>query len=541
MLPDLFTNPLASLLYDLLKVLISHPPRQEDLLRELRTELRRQGEALRALQAVLTRFGAPQVVKVKGDVSGSVILLGNGNQVVMPDQGRLAQRWLAWQGEPAEARRAYLETLAALYARHTFPLSKLSFQAELEQLYQPPLLARYAGEWRPSLRRAAQVERLEGLFSAPSPAALIAPLGEGKSTSLRYLAWVYAARPEGRLPPGPGERLPFLVTARRLHQAWQQAPDPLTAWAEAAAGEYPLLEPALVRRVLEEALAAASALLLLDAVDEARLPAEARADFLNRLRALLESAPWRGNLLLLTSRPHALLQSGFSQFAIQEMSAAQVQRLAYRLGRLLLEERARQGLASSADPPPEAALERLTRLAARAAPARFGTPFYVTLLVLAALRSLDLEHGLAQAESLRRLAELYDFFLRQTLNWEREKPAADRAAIPEERLARLALAETAWEAFADPQLRAALQAEWLPEAERAAALAFLERAGLLWHDEISGDWEFTHQGFLLFGVALYLRQAWANPSLRLQVETLHRQTALTPEWADVWDLFFGLG
>lgn len=481
-----------------------------------------------------------RAVLIHGDVTQSLIITGDNNQVILNDNGLLAQRWLAWQGDPAEARRAYLEMLAGRVARHIFPLAKLSFQAALEQLYQPPALTPYFGEWRPSLRRAREQRSLEDLLTAASPCALTGLLGEGKSTALRYLTWVYAARPEGRFLPGLGERLPFLVTARTLQEKWQQNPDPLAAWAQAIAADSRPLEPALVYRLLKDALEEGRALLLLDALDETRLPAEPRADFLSALRALWDVVPWRANFLLLASRPHAFLQSDFAQFALQEMSAESVQRLAYRLGLFLLEERTRQGGRSSADPPAEAALERLTRLVRRAAPGRFGTPFYVTLLVLAALRSPDLERGLQQAESLGRLSELYAFFLRQTLQWERGKPQADPAAIPEERLALLALAEAAWQAFPPPAQRAALQGEWLPEADRLAALRFWERAGLLWRDEFSGQWEFVHQGFQLFGVALHLRHAWETASLRPQVETLHRQTALSPDWSDVWDLFFGM-
>ncbi|MFN3763500.1 MAG: NACHT domain-containing protein, partial [Anaerolineae bacterium] len=414
MLSDFLLNLLASLTYDLLKALGKRLPREGDLRRALSEALRQNTEALQALQAALTRLGAPRVVSIAGDVSGSVIVLGDGNRLTVSDDGALVQRWLAWAGTAEQARRAYLESLAGRAAWHIFPLSKLSFRADLAALYQPPAFARYFGEWRPSLRRARERLSLEDLLSAASPCALTAPLGEGKSTTLRYLTWVYAARPEGRFLPGLNERLPFHVTARRLYEEWKQAADPLVAWAQAAA-EFAPLQPALVYRVLKDALEEGDALLLLDALDETRLPAEPRAEFLAALRALFDAAPWRGNFLLLTSRPHVFLQSGFAQFAIQEMSAESVRGLAYRLGLLLLEERARQGQVSPSDPPSEAALERLTRLTERSAPARFGTPFYVTLLVLAALRRPDLERGLQQAESLRGLAELYLFFLRQAL------------------------------------------------------------------------------------------------------------------------------
>ncbi|MCX7607659.1 MAG: hypothetical protein N2049_00375 [Anaerolineales bacterium] len=249
MLEDFLLNLLASFAYDVLKALLPHPPSREAVLEELKNELRRQSEAFQAFQTVLTRFGAQAVVKVDGDVSGSVILLGNNNQVTVQDGGRLARGWLAWKGDPVEARRTYLEWLTARYARHIFPLSKLSFQVTMEQVYQPLMVAPYQGEWRPSLRFQARALPLDEAFASPSLYALTGLLGEGKSTALRYLAWVYAAQPEGHLLLGMGERLPFLTTVRHLYTAWQRTPEPLTAWAEAMAGEHPFLETALLRRL----------------------------------------------------------------------------------------------------------------------------------------------------------------------------------------------------------------------------------------------------------------------------------------------------
>ncbi|GIV82996.1 MAG: hypothetical protein KatS3mg052_0003 [Candidatus Roseilinea sp.] len=348
-LSNFLTNLLASLTYDLLKALLPHPPRQEEI-----AQLAAQIHDLRAL---LARFGAPQVIRIAGDVAHSVIILGDGNTVNVDDDGSLAQQWTAWQPSPAEARDLYLARLAALRQLHIFPLSRLSFDLPLEKIYQRPGFVRYAGEEKPAALRQAPPLGFQDLLARPRPLALTGILGQGKTTTLRYLTWAYAAHPESALLPGLGERLPFAVSARRLSQVWNEALDPLEAWVQALRGEYSALHPALLRRVLQDALQGGRALLLVDALDEARLPDPARADFLAALRALAES-DWRGNLLLVASRPYAWLHSGFETFALRDLQPPDVQRLAYRLGQALLEKRRADGL--DADSP--AVLERLTRL-----------------------------------------------------------------------------------------------------------------------------------------------------------------------------------
>lgn len=546
MLPDFLLNLLASLTYDLLKALL--PQHRDDELNALAAQLAAQLAELRgqtqSLPSLLARFGAPQVVRIAGDVAHSVIVLGDGNTVTVTDGGSLAQRWTAWQGSPAEARALYLSRLAALRQLHTFPLSGLSFDLPIEKIYQRPGLLRYTEGQPAASTRQAPPLALQDLLHASSPLALTGILGQGKTTTLRYLTWAYAAHPESVLGlPGLGERIPFLVSARRLAQVWSAASDPLEAWVQALCGESPALHPALVRRVLHDALGEGRALLLVDALDEARLSDPARADFLANLR-LLGQSDWRGSLLLVSSRPYAWLQSGFATFALRDLEPPDVQRLAYRLGQALLDERRAAGLPADS---PAALLERLTRLTdlPRLRPLlRTVTPFYVTLLTLLALREPDLEVGLSLAAGVRRLAELYLFFLRQTLRWEGGKRSDDERLPLEERAAFLTLAEAAWGAFdasfPDPSLRARLETPLIPESERAAALTFWERSGLLQRDEFSGQREFAHSGFQAFGVALYLHQAWRQPALRPHITDLQQRTAPLAEWSDVWEIFYGL-
>ena len=93
MISEFLLSLTASLAYDLLKALAVRSLRREDLLRELRDEMRRQTPASQALQTVIKRHSGRKVVAIHGNVNHSVIIIGDGNQVPLADNSLLAQRW----------------------------------------------------------------------------------------------------------------------------------------------------------------------------------------------------------------------------------------------------------------------------------------------------------------------------------------------------------------------------------------------------------------------------------------------------------------
>lgn len=108
MIDDFLLNLPASLAYDLLRALpVPFRGGRDDLLRELRAEVRRQSQALEALQALLSRLGAERVVRIEGSVSGSLIITGDGNTVSVADRGALAQQWSIVQLDDDAARERY--------------------------------------------------------------------------------------------------------------------------------------------------------------------------------------------------------------------------------------------------------------------------------------------------------------------------------------------------------------------------------------------------------------------------------------------------
>lgn len=535
MLQEFLFNLLASLAYDLLKALGERQPKQDDLRRELDDALRQNTEALQALQAVLARFSAPRVVHIGGDVSGSIIILGNGNRISVGDHGLLAQRWQELQASDAEAADLYRERIANLYAHLTFPLSGISFESLLHEVYQPLQVAPVQDptNWHLAERAAPDRRReTDDLLKEGQPVALLSLLGGGKTTTLHYLTWVYACRPDDRLLWRGDELVPFYVTARDLAGAWQGDTEFLPACARAVtqACGHPPFSAYLARRVLEWALQQGVALLLIDALDEYRVADAVRGDFLRSLHSTWQSDPFRRNLLLLTSRPHAYLQTGFKTYALQALENLRVEWLAYRLGKVLLRERGKDETTQQAQ------LSDLIRLVLSPQMRDFTSPLYVTLLTLAICRSDRFADALDEARRIGRLADLYLFFLRQTIHWEQAKP--DAPTVDKE-AALLALAEVGWQAFVEPPWQEQLQLELLPGSDRRAPLSFWQRIGLLQEDPFTGEWQFYHNGFQLFGVALMLQEAWSR-GRQEAIRHLHQETWRLPDWETVWQLFSGL-
>jgi hypothetical protein len=509
---------------------------QPDELTQKIQELLRSVSALAELRQQLERLVGQRVVSVQGNVSGSVIVIGDSNQITLGDGGQLADLWRDLQLDDQAAAERYRERVAALYDHLTFPLSGLSFGTILKDVYQPLQAAPVSDltRWQQAERAVSDRRReTDDLLADERPVALLGLLGGGKTTTLRYLTWAYASRPDDLLLWRGDELLPFYVTARDLAAAWQ-GDTPFLAACAAAAAQTPghaLFSTHLARRVLERALEQGAALLLVDALDEYRAPDAARADLLRALSAQWTSDPFRRNSLILTSRPHAYLkEERFQAYALQVLEAPRLERLAYRLGSVLLRELGERGDAL------ESKLDNLTGLALSPQMRDFASPFYVTLFTLAVCRSERFNEGLAQARRIGRLADLYHFFLRQTIRWEQNKP--DSPDI-DERAALLALAELGWQTFAAPPWQEWLAPDLLSEAERRAAMSFWQRSGLLQKDEFRGEWVFSHSGFQLFGAALRLHEAWRRGQHE-GVRRLHQETERLPDWDTVWELFLGL-
>lgn len=535
MIDDFLLNLLASLAYDLLKALSARfRGERDDLLRDLRQELRHQSQALEALQALLARLGGERVVRVEGNVAGSVIITGDGNAVSVADGGTLAQRWQELQIGDAEAEDLYRKRTAQRYDHLSFPLSGISFHALLDQVYQPLQVApvRDLTHW-PQAERAPLHERCEtDDLLREGPVALLGALGGGKTTTLHYLTWAYAWRPEDRLLWREDELIPFQINARDLAQAWQDETEFTAACARAVlrAHHHPLCSPYLTYRVLESALKEGKALLLIDALDEYRAPDVPRRDLLLTLHSLWQEEPFCNNPLLLTSRPHVFLDVGFQAYILQALEHPRAEWLAYRLGKVLLQA---QGESESGQ---QAKLKELTHLVVSPQMQAFASPFYVTLLTLAVCRSSHFADGLRQAQRIGRLADLYRFFLHQTIHWEQSKP--DALSVDED-VALRALADLGWQTFAEPPWREQITQDLLSEPDRHSVLSFWQRTGLLQRDAFSGEWVFYHTGFQLFGAALMLNEAWKRGQQEA-VRRLHRETSHLTDWETVWQLFFGL-
>lgn len=527
MMADFLLNLLASFAYDLLKSLPSRfQGSRDDLLREirdLRTEISDVTRLLESLHSLLARYGAPINIQIGGDAERTIINIGNNNQITLNDGGDLAERWQVIRLDDSAVEQRYRQQAAALFSRLTFPLpGDFSFALPLEQVYFP----------RRIQRPARSLEEIDDALKDERPLALLNALGAGKTTTLRYLTWAYAASPADRFFWRKDDFLPFYLPAAELARAWEADTDFVTACARAAARAlgHRVLHPLLVERVLRLALQEGRALLLIDALDEYRADPAARRAFIESL-----SAQWRAlpadNRLVLASRPAQFFHQDFADYRLPDLSPRDAPSLALPLARALLEQR---------QTPPDLSRRHLDDLRALLAAPRLAVlldrPFYVTLLTALVCRPPRFEDGLQQASQVMRLRDLYRFFLRQTIEWEKAKPAA--APPPEEALFHV-LADLAWQTF----LPAAMQARFplprlLSEAEARPSLEFWQRTGLLWRDDLSLEWRFAHSGFQAFGVALALQRLWQSGQ-HAPLRLLQQETLPDKAWDDVWSLFYG--
>jgi hypothetical protein len=149
---------------------------QPDELTQKIQELLRSVSALAELRQQLERLVGQRVVSVQGNVSGSVIVIGDSNQITLGDGGQLADLWRDLQLDDQAAAERYRERVAALYDHLTFPLSGLSFETILKDVYQPLQAAPVSDltRWQQAERAATDRRReTDELLADERPVALL--------------------------------------------------------------------------------------------------------------------------------------------------------------------------------------------------------------------------------------------------------------------------------------------------------------------------------------------------------------------------------
>lgn len=529
---------------------VSHS--QEELIALLRQVLAGQREALEHWQQLDEQFArvlsaleqglGQRAVSIEGDVTGSIIITGDGNRIAFPDGGLLASRYQAFLREPQQALQWYLSIVADVYEHLYFPIGRIAGPLRLDEVYTPLMLIKPASIEALLRHRGAgvlpgtRIRQVDELFRYGKPAALVGILGTGKTTTLQYLTWVYARRPENRAYWQRDTLIPFYLYARDLATYWDERTPFLDALAQAAAHARgrQLLDPLLVKSVLHYALEQKVALILIDALDEFRPSSETeRERFITALQSRWAIPPFKGNLLLLTSRPYRFLNPrGFEQYAL---GTPTVDHFAYRLGRALLQ--ARDDLSEKAR---KAWLEGLTERIASPRLREFSQPFYITLLVTLGTGEETAEESLAWVDGVRRLSDLYRFFLRKTVEWERLKPG--RTPPDESDAAVRVFSHLAYETFlhrdravpTDRQREQIAAAVGLSASQVAHILNFWQETNLLWFDDRDATWQFYHSGFQAFGVAQVLAE---RPE---EADQLRARYGMDPEWDAIWELFYSL-
>ena len=154
---------------------------------------------IRALLTQLARTAGNRGVQVQQGISGSIIVIGDDNHISLFDGGRLAQWWDEIGPDPEVLLPQYLAETARAYESLLFLPGHISKPIPLDEVYvELPIIKPVTDE--AFLRRRHPGTRQSGddliqtgeIIRRDECAALIGFLGAGKTTTLRYLAWVYA-------------------------------------------------------------------------------------------------------------------------------------------------------------------------------------------------------------------------------------------------------------------------------------------------------------------------------------------------------------
>jgi len=506
---------------------------------------------IRGLLTEVIRAGGERGVAITGDVRGSVIITGDQN-IVLSDGGRLVRWWEEIGPDPQALLPQYLGRVAATHAHHSFPFHHLTQPILIDAIYLDlPIVVPRTDETlfhrpRPDRQMSGDIiSRADELLKQDMRAALVGILGMGKTTTLRYLTWVYAQRPANRLYWRRRELVPFYARIRDLTEFWSvekrtQGPDGfIKALAEAVSSLLVTFDRSNAARILRQMLDNGCGLILLDALDEFQADERTRNDFVSALDSVWTAPPFNDNFILMTSRPYRFLRpSGFRQYALQNLEQGWVETLVSRLGRALLQ--------AHREPVPEQEVETWLRKLKGAILAPrlrdFWNPFYVTLMVDLGTSKRSADESIASLDSIRSLADLYFHFLAETIAWENSK--GNNPAPGNEKALYDALGYIAYYVFVEPEKRL-----WLTEkvagamqassAEVTPLLQFWLNTGLLAEDERRQTITFHHAGFREFGIA-YAMADIRRHSMQARVQELRQRYEWDPEWETIWQLFMGL-
>jgi hypothetical protein len=517
---------------------------QSEATERLRKIEGQQQEILAAIERALGQ----RVVQIAGDVSGSIIITGDGNHVQWSDSGHLADWWRETVSNLDALLPQYLNAVAETYAPLYFPLGHLSQPIPLSEVYvdlpivKPATDEAFLRLMRPGERWGGEmIRRVDHLLQRSERAALVGILGTGKTTTLHYLTWTYSQRPQNKFYWRSQSIVPFCACLRDLAELWTRtervSPERFVeslakAVAFAIGGAFSARS---IEMILQYELSKGNALVLLDALDEYKASEQERSDFVRALQGLWLSPDFKANHVLLTSRPYGFMNPmGFSQYGLQELDDSEY--LVFRLGRAILKQ-SRNDLSEVLL---ESWLQLLYKAISQPRFREFSSPLYLTLMVYLGTSEKTAEEGVSLLNNIERLHDPYRFFLYKTIEWE-EMKGNDPGVEPDTAL--LVLAYTAYFTFVESVGH--LTREWIANALQispesvVSVQKFWRKTGLLWEDEFRGTLGFRHAGFQAFGVAFAL----ADMTLHIKADKVNElwyRYELDPEWNLIWRLFMSL-
>ncbi len=498
----------------------------------------------------LERAIGQRIVKIDGDVSGSIIITGDGNRVQWLDGGDLAEWWKGSGSNPEALLPKYLNVVAKAHTDLDFPLGHLPQSIPLSEVYvdlpivKPPVDEIFLRPLRSGERWSGEsIPRIDQLLQRSERSALVGILGTGKTTTLRYLTWIYAQRPEDRYYWRSESLVPFYANLRDLAEIWTKTEriNPgrfikslaiATASARFMGGAFPARS---IEIILQHELREGNALVLLDALDEYKPPEPSeRSEFVEALQNLWCSSDFfKNNHILLTSRPYGF--SRFGQYGVQDLDDAEY--LVFQLGKAIL-KRSRSNLSEETI---ESWLELLNKAISQPRFRGFFSPLYITLMVYLGTSEKTAEESILLLNDIKRLSDPYKYFLHKTIEWE-EKKGNKPGVDPDTAL--LVLGYTAYKIFVkSPDVESLDIANALQTSKKevTSIQEFWKRTGLLWEDEFRSTLGFRHSGFQAFGVALALGDTRLHSKAdKDKVDELLDRHKWDTEWELIWRLYMSL-
>ncbi len=445
----------------------------------------------------------------------------------------------------------YLDLVAYKYDRIPLPFPPFNKSLKFGDIYVDiPLILRQGRKIASHVIEEDNQKFISDLIKREDPTIIIGSLGDGKSTALNHISWLYSQKEYDPYLWGYGELNPYFVKFTTMYQYWSNedfAQGPkcfIRALAKSVVNELGgTMDAESLEILLLHELENKLAIIMLDGLDELIIEQSNTFELFKSVLNLWRLEPFTNNTLLITSRTFLFKRTLSSDFNFYQpplylfdLGGVNVELLIQRLGRVLLEK-----IELPSNTKVGFWIDELKNSILVSRWKHYHNPFYITLMIYICTSALSITEGIELLKQTKRRSEIIELFLFSIIEWEYSKGRAQSFSKFE--LIRI-ISHIALYILVNTQNYKGLVGILTRELDINPL--DVENAIKIWWNanviDVSFDFRyisFKHQGFQIYGAAFALADLYKRGDYE-KVRKIKERYLTNPNWSDIWEFYTGM-